>query len=505
MINDAVYFVKNNLKINRIFGIRFWVFYVAYVILRTSWWIGRFFGSPTFEQVLVQFQFGVAGLVGTDFEVLWNYVKHCLLLPLIFAAITVGFLRVLYAICKTIFERVFKVRLIFFSEKRLCNAVSILLFLISCALLFNRIHLWDYFLGFESGSFIEKNYVVPSVDVTDKKELHNLVLIYIESLENGYSDPRVAGKDLLLNLNKKVLGYNSYSFARYEQAYGTGWTIAALVSTQCGLPLKPLTMFDGNSQGENLKKFLPGAVCLGDVLSKFGYTNIFFHGAPIHFAGTDIFLTGHGYSQLAGKEKWLEAGYDKFNGWGLYDSDLFYEARKKIDEMEHKKKRYNLTLMTINTHPPRGFVDPNCTEDDGKNYAGIVQCTVNSAANLIEYMRLSGYLKHTLVVVLGDHLAMEGPLYDKLNLIGSRTIYNKFISPDPLYKNTDLMYEFSMYPTILSALGFSYKGEARGGLGASGFGVNVGLYRPEIMSIDELDSKLIKNSEFYKKLFLGRL
>jgi phosphoglycerol transferase len=70
-------------------------------------------------------------------------------------------------------------------------------------------------------------------------------VIYVESLEQGYSSKAVFGHDLLEPLN----GLQGSSFADYQQVPGTGWTIAAIVATQCGVPLERMTIFDGNTQG----------------------------------------------------------------------------------------------------------------------------------------------------------------------------------------------------------------------------------------------------------------
>ncbi|WP_295990172.1 hypothetical protein [Rugamonas sp.] len=78
------------------------------------------------------------------------------------------------------------------------------------------------------------NYVPPGSVVLTAAKPKNLVLIYVESLEEGYTEPGAFGRDLLAPLT----GLHGTSFPDYQQAPGTGWTIAAMVATQCGVPLE---------------------------------------------------------------------------------------------------------------------------------------------------------------------------------------------------------------------------------------------------------------------------
>jgi phosphoglycerol transferase len=65
------------------------------------------------------------------------------------------------------------------------------------------------------------------------------------------------------------------------------------------------------------------------------------------------------------------------NDWGLYDDMLFIEAEKKLDELEsHPNTPFNLTLLTIDTHGPNGYVSKHCANQHGvtkSNFEGIVE------------------------------------------------------------------------------------------------------------------------------------
>ena len=117
-------------------------------------------------------------------------------------------------------------------------------------------------------------------------------------------------------------------------------------------------------------------------------------------------------------------------------------------------------------------------------------------------MKRKGYLKNTVVVILGDHLAMQVPVYKELESSKHRTIFNRFVTPNKLAKNRDNIYHFSIFPTILYSLGFRFP-ENRLGLGASGFGsIDEGYEIPSI-DRDSFNELLARSSERYRELWVG--
>lgn len=70
-----------------------------------------------------------------------------------------------------------------------------------------------------------------------------------------------------------------------------------MVASQCGIPL--FAPFDGNASSA-VSTFYPENVCLGDVLKAAGYSNSFYQGAELAFAGKDTFLKSHGFDHIYG-------------------------------------------------------------------------------------------------------------------------------------------------------------------------------------------------------------
>ena len=307
-------------------------------------------------------------------------------------------------------------------------------------------------------------YVAPSTVQLRRGDLKNLVLIYVEGLETTYGDSELFGKDLLLGL--RALG--GTTFKQYTPAPGTGWTMGGFVGTQCGIPLKVMSLFESAEASERLTAFLPNAVCLGDVLKGFGYRNVFLGGARLRFAGKEQFLASHGYQERYGRSEWfrLGAGVGDMNDWGLYDDELFARAKVKLRELHQRGEYFNLTLLTLDTHHAFGFYSKRCKNEGVTDFEGIVDCTSRMVADFVQSAQDEGLLDNTRVVILGDHLAPPNPAYEKLQRAPQRTIFNAFIPASAAMKASDKILPFDLYPTILEFVGVDVVG-GRLGLGYS--------------------------------------
>ncbi len=322
------------------------------------------------------------------------------------------------------------------------------------------------------------------------------MLIYVESMEQTFAERNLFGSNLIEGLNA-AYPY-SQSIEEYLQTPGTGWTGAGIVASQCGVPLRPVTMAERNASNELIKTFMASATCLGDVLKQSGYTNIFMGGAGLDFSGKGKFLLNHGYDRALGKTDWREQGETKFNDWGLYDDRLLAHAEAEIDRLEQQRTPYNLTILTVDTHFPEGHISDTCKKRGAADYQGIVICTANLVGNLVSHIHQRGYSKNTDVVVIGDHLAMSMPLDDKLNQAKQRTIFNRFYTNHPLQKNRSVMYHYDLLPTILYILGFHFP-DNRLALGASVFGPLSSDYT--MHQEGDLDIKLKAPSSEYTALW----
>ncbi|CAI0847362.1 phosphatidylglycerol--membrane-oligosaccharide glycerophosphotransferase [Serratia entomophila] len=244
----------------------------------------------------------------------------------------------------------------------------------------------------------------------------NLVYIYAESLERTYLD-RQLFPALADDLNR--LREDSIDFSNTQQLPGTGYTIAGMVASQCGIPL--FAPFDGNASSA-VSTFYPENVCLGDVLKSAGYVNYFYQGAELAFAGKDTFLTSHGFDHVYGfkelRGQIADPAYK--NDWGWYDDTVLDLVYDKFVELSRQRQKFSLFTLTVDTHHPDGFISAGCSK---KSYAwqnkdnrslSAVACSQQHIAALIDKIKSSPYFSNTVIVVSSDHLAMNNTAYDML-------------------------------------------------------------------------------------------
>src|SRR5690606_1491783 len=110
------------------------------------------------------------------------------------------------------------------------------------------------------GRSVATQYRPPAGTIARPK---NIVWIYGESLERTYLDQE-AFPGLLPGLSQLVR--QGLDFRDIASPQGTGWTIAGIVGSMCGVPLTA-TRGDENSLGR-MSEFLPGARCLPEYLAE---------------------------------------------------------------------------------------------------------------------------------------------------------------------------------------------------------------------------------------------
>jgi len=470
--------------------IQWGLLWLASFIFVSALWIRQKFGVPTFNQFLFHVLLGIHGQLNAEYYVLKSFVVTCVILPgfATFALSSGAFTAALPDVLGI--DRLLK------KSSFLASAACLFL---ACAFLLHQVSYFKFAKSQVGPDYFSAHFKDPRQVKLVGKNPRNLVLIYVESLEASYSNTHLFGKNLLKSLDPRTTG--GVSFARYNQMPGTGFTMGAIVSTQCGVPLEAITIYERNVQGQKLKHILPGAVCLGDVLDEFGYRNIFMGGASLDFSGKGQFFKDHHYQERYGRREWIAQGESPQNmsAWGLQDDDLFRHAKTELDTLEASGGRFNLTLLTLDTHFQGIDAESKyCVQRGFRDFEGTVECTADQVADFLDYIRQKGYLKNIDVVVLGDHLAMNNPTIDRLKEASERTIFNLFISNKAPQKIRDDIVHFDLFPTILDFIGIHVE-KSQLALGYSGFSPSDRL--PSADRLVEMRNNLMHPSPIYFALW----
>ncbi len=252
------------------------------------------------------------------------------------------------------------------------------------------------------------------IDGEPLRNRRNLVYIYLESVERTYLNEALFPG---LTPHLKRLESLGTTYTDVRQVHGTGWTIAGMVASQCGVPL---VLPGDSSVATTLDQFLPEARCMGDVLGDEGYELLFLGGADIGFAGKGNFYKTHGFSRVLGRhelEGRLPAGRAQ-SAWGLYDDDLLDMVHAEYVQLAAKKRPFGIFALTLDTHHPIGHETPSCRDhryQDGQNpMLNAIACADHLVGQLIDRMLKDPAAADTVFVVASDHLAMNNAAIDRL-------------------------------------------------------------------------------------------
>ncbi|MHA7286923.1 LTA synthase family protein [Arthrobacter sp. MDT3-44] len=347
--------------------------------------------------------------------------------------------------------------------------------------------------------------------VTGDADKRNLVLIFLESGEATLEDEQLFEKDAFAPLKKVTRAADGWQGVEdFQQYEGGGWTMAGLVGTQCGVPLKAGGSAAGsapsNDLGGGADTYLGGLTCLGDVLADHGYTSTFLGGANASFAAKDVFLETHGYSEEKDLADWRAAGEParSFRGdWGLSDERLMANARDEIDRLHAEAERtgepFNLSMLTLDTHEPV-FVYDYCDVDTENVVTSVYSCSMTQVAGFVDYMRQKGYLEDTAVVITGDHLKLMSAgnaFHEQLDHHENRTVFNRVWVPGGTPALRPRVDQLNLYPTILEAAGLTLQ-DSEAGLGVSAFAPEVPAGSAQALKPDLYAELLDANSQqFY--------
>lgn len=350
-----------------------------------------------------------------------------------------------------------------------------------------------------TSTLYEEQYANPEeITFTFPKQKRNLILIYLESFEQNFANKEFYEQNLIPNL--KNLQNDKNHAENYQNLPGATYSIAAIVASHCGIPLR----FSPNRDIYATHFFLPQAVCFPEILRQNGYQTTIVKAADITFTQADLFAKSHGYEKALGVDEILktypEAEHPKRRGTfgGVSDETLFDYAQKELKNFD-KDKPFLLTLFTLDTHTPTTHRNPECKAVFNDKRDAFL-CTDQTVAKFISWLKTSPYWENTTIVLQGDHL-----LPSRIPTKGrpKRAIYNAFLNlPENLSIDKNKPFSsYDMAPSILESLNIK--------LSARAFGLGRSLFSQSPTLAETLDSKLRillpQQSKVYDKFLTPRV
>ena len=463
----------------------FWLFFCDGFLLFYPYFMYKTFGKVSFEQLVFHL---AHPLRQGDVALMWRFFACLIVLPLVFAAL-VTYPHALLS----------KIKSVAFLEKwqnavKWKTVVGIMAFIASFAInaaVFD-VAKWYDDIRHPTALYAE-NYVLPEkVDFREKK---NLILIYLESIENTYQNTDIFPQNALPNLTR--LQNENVSFSGQKQLPGTGWTIAGMVGSLCGVPLRiPIR----DNKMNYFDRFMPNLTCVSDVMRQNGWDLYYLLGSDAYFSGLDNFAKDHGFDTVWDLKTLKKTGEfssaDKGNRWGASDKRLLEIARDRLGKISAKRPFFFM-MSLIDTHFPKYYVDKACPVRFN-NALDSVYCTDLLLADFLKWVEKQDFYDDTVIVLLGDHLTMSNNVNEQLNQNKNRSVYNVFINAaaNPSEK-AKVFSTFDMAPSLLSAVGGVFAG--RFGLGVDLFSNEKTL--TETLGEEGFSKQLLLFSPEYQRFF----
>ena len=482
----------------------FLVLLVKYLVA----WVKVTCGDVAFSTILLQL---TSPIKGTDSGIINSIIQTAVLPPVI--------LTITFALGYLLFTRGLYTLQIF-PEKKIPRWSKIIIELCVAVVLLHTIHMqgreigmWDYLRSSrEVSTFYEDYYVDPAktkVTVPEKKQ--NLIYIFMESMESSYADKANGGTmnvNYIPNLTKLAQENVQFSDKADKKMggpvclEGTAYTAGGLVAQTSAINLKV------KNAGTVSDTFLPNLTAIGDFLNKEGYQQVFLCGSDGDFAGRDAYFKTHKNYKIedynaAIKEGDIPKDYKVY--WGHEDKILYERAKKQLKQLSSGNKPFNLTMLTVDTHFPTGFICSLCDNKYDTTYGNAVACADKQVNDFVNWIKQQDFYQDTTIVIAGDHTSMvdtESEFWKALSGSYIRTVYNTIINPQCSYKESVTQNRrfttMDMFPTTMAALGIKIDGD-RLGLGTNLFSGKETLR--EEMGGNYINKELKKNDKEYNAFY----
>ena len=391
----------------------------------------------------------------------------------------------------------------------LCGFIAICIVLVSLA---DNYYLIDYLAARRIDTEIYDKYYIDTatVELTFPEKKKNLVYIYMESMEMSLADESHGGGksvNVIPELTDIALENDCFNgdtdiLNGARSLYNSTWTIAGLVAQTSGLPLGINHVLTNNIN--SISSFMPGATTLGDILEKEGYHNVFMLGSDAKFGNRDVYFKEHGnydiddYYWARNNNKLPDKSY--YVWWGYEDDKLFTYAKEELTSLAENDEPFALSLLTVDTHFVNGYLCDDCPDTFTSQYSNVLACSSKKVSELVEWIEAQPWGEDTVIVLNGDHLCMDSKYYEDMPDDYERKTYTAIINSSKKEPDTTRLYStMDLFPTTLSAMGVTIKGD-RLGLGTDLYSDTPTLL--EELGENYLNYELSLNSTFYDKNIL---
>ncbi len=253
--------------------------------------------------------------------------------------------------------------------------------------------------------FTRKHYAKPDKKYYGMAKGKNVIVIHLESFQQFLIGQKINGKEVTPFLNKLYKSKSTFAYRNFFHQVGQGKTSDAenmLETSTYGLPQGSLFAQLGS---DNTFQAAPAIL-----KQRAGYTSGVFHGNIASFWNRNNVYKNMGY------ENFFDASYfdttgDRSLGYGLKDKLLFNDS---IKYLQHLQQPFYVKYLTVTNHFPydldkedTNFKTTNTDDDVVNNYFLTAHYLDQSVHEFYRYLKKSGLLKNSMIVLYGDHYGIS--------------------------------------------------------------------------------------------------
>lgn len=391
-----------------------------------------------------------------------------------------------------------------------------------------KLHVVEFFSQPDS-SWIEEHYAKLDVepDGFHLGEKPNLIVLFLESMEQGYSNSKIFSENLISELQS--IRAEGVSFSGYRRTPGSAFTMDGMSAQLLGIPVVAsrigLDIHNRDAIAQGYGSLLRNAPSVFNFLELRGWSTAAFTGASERFTMKGDFFRIHGIRDVYSREYFNQHGFkeegDNQGPWGYNDSFLYQRLKDWLSETGGGDRPFAVLVETVDTHTPEGFVLPGKIRfKDGRD--AIVESS-RMAKEFIEWAKTQSWYDNTVIYIAGDHPWQDwtgNSLTPFTKELPKREIYNVILNSRASGVKAGDVIEvpggwtaMDIAPTLLDSMGLPFESEfVNGERSAEHLGLGTSLYKASDPNSgvktwvsqegeEKFTTELQKPSRFYDSLF----
>ena len=362
------------------------------------------------------------------------------------------------------------------------------------------------------------------VSETAPSKKPNLIVLFLESMEQGYVNEQVFSENLIPEL--QTLRKEGVSFTGYRRTPGSAFTMDGMSAQLLGIPVVASRIgLDIHGNKEGYGALLRNAPSIFNLLERQGWRTAAFTGASERFTKKGDFFRIHGIRELYSREYFNQHGFQEtgmYKGpWGYNDFFLYERLKEWLTDISKEGAPFAVVMETVDTHSPEGFVLPGHV-----HFGDVRDAFIDSsrmAGRFIEWAKKQPWYENTVIYIAGDHPWQDwhGARLTKFTQeLSPREIYNVVLnSRAPGVKAGDVIdvvggwSAMDIAPTLLDSMGLPFESVfVDGKRSAVHLGLGTSLYKACDLNSgvktwvahegeERFTEELQKPSRFYDSLF----